>query len=97
MRMDLVYSGLSVRTKARTDLFTAVVRDRLPGDAADRRHFLAVYAIHYGEKSYSSWAPVMWPIKVVLTSAIFLMLLQCDRTILQGRRHARGRAASHEF
>jgi TRAP-type mannitol/chloroaromatic compound transport system permease small subunit len=35
-----------------------------------------IYAIQYGEKSFSAWAPIMWPIKVVLNLGIFLMLLQ---------------------
>ena len=35
-----------------------------------------IYAFQYGEKSFSAWAPVMWPIKVVINIGIFLTLLQ---------------------
>ena len=35
-----------------------------------------IYSFQYGEKSFSSWAPVMWPVKVVLNIGIFLTLLQ---------------------
>lgn len=35
-----------------------------------------VYAIEYNQKSYSSWAPLLWPIKVVMCIGILLMLLQ---------------------
>ena len=34
------------------------------------------YAIEYGERSYSIWRPYMWPIKVVMSIGILLMLLQ---------------------
>jgi TRAP-type mannitol/chloroaromatic compound transport system permease small subunit len=34
------------------------------------------YAFEYGERSYSSWRPYMWPVKVVMTVGIVLMLLQ---------------------
>lgn len=76
VRMDLLYSGLAVRTKARTDLFTAfvligfLVMLQIGGISS------LIYSISYGEKSFSSWAPRMWPIKVVLNVGIFLMLLQ---------------------
>ena len=76
VRMDFVYSGLSVRTKARTDLFTAVVLIGFLVMLQIGGISSLVYSIHYGEKSFSSWAPVMWPIKVVLNIGIFLTLLQ---------------------
>jgi len=34
------------------------------------------YAIEYGQKNYSSWAPPMAPIKIVMTLGIAMMLLQ---------------------
>ena len=76
VRMDLIYSGLSVRTRARTDLFTAIVLIgflimlQIGGISS------LIYSIQYGEKSFSAWAPIMWPIKLVLNIGIFLMLLQ---------------------
>ncbi|MBX3566565.1 MAG: TRAP transporter small permease subunit [Rhizobiaceae bacterium] len=76
VRMDLIYSGLAVRTKARTDLFTSVVLIgflvmMLIGGISS-----LTYAIQYGEKSFSSWAPIMWPIKLVLNIGIALTLIQ---------------------
>ena len=92
VRMDLVYSGLAVRTKARTDLFTAVVligflvMMQIGGISS------LIYALQYGEKSFSAWAPLMWPIKVVLNVGIFLTLLQAvaiffkDWALLKGEQ-----------
>ena len=34
------------------------------------------YALQYGEQSYSSWAPYMAPIKIIMCFGIFMMLLQ---------------------
>ncbi len=76
VRMDLIYSGLAVRTKTKTDLFTSfvligfLVMLQIGGISS------LVYALQYGEKSFSAWAPLMWPIKVVLNIGIFLTLLQ---------------------
>lgn len=90
VRMDLLYSGFTMRGRAGSDLFTSIV---LVG-------FLVVlqiggissltYALQYGEKSFSAWAPQMWPIKVVLNVGIFFTLLQAvslmfkDWAILRG-------------
>lgn len=76
VRMDLLYGGWSVRGKAKADLVTGLILIAflvvlLIGGIAS-----LTYAIQYGEKSFSSWAPIMWPIKVVLNIGIFLTLLQ---------------------
>ena len=34
-----------------------------------------IYAFQYGEKSFSAWAPMMWPIKVVINIGLFLTLM----------------------
>ena len=34
------------------------------------------YALRYGQTNYSAWAPLMWPIKSIMTVGILLMLLQ---------------------
>ena len=35
-----------------------------------------IYAFDYDERSYSSWRPYMWPIKVIICIGLALMLLQ---------------------
>lgn len=48
------------------------------------------YAVKYGETSYSSWSPYMWPVKIVMTFGIFLMLLQTFATFIRDVAAARG-------
>lgn len=94
VRMDLVYSGLAVRTKARVDLFTSVVLIGFLVMLQIGGISSLTYSIQYGEKSFSAWAPIMWPIKLVLNVGIFLTLLQAvaiffkDWATLKARRSA---------
>lgn len=76
VRMDLLYSGFTMRGKVRTDLFTSVVLIGFLVIMQIGGVSSLIYAIGYGEKSFSSWAPMMWPIKLVLNIGIFLTLLQ---------------------
>ena len=76
VRMDLVYSRWSPRTQARMDSLTSglvifyLVVLLLGGISS------TIYAIEYNQKNYSSWAPLMWPIKTIMCIGILLMLLQ---------------------
>jgi TRAP-type mannitol/chloroaromatic compound transport system permease small subunit len=91
VRMDLLYSRLSARKRAITDAVTILfvvfylVVLFLGGISATN------YAIVYNQKNYSSWAPVLWPIKVIMTVGIFLMLLQAVSTFLKDIAAARGK------
>ena len=49
------------------------------------------YAIVYSQKNYSAWSPPLWPIKVVMTAAIFMMLLQCVSAFFKDIAIARGK------
>ena len=91
VRMDLFYSRLSPRNRARTDsitmlfvIFFLVVL--LAGGISSTN-----YAIVYGQKNYTAWSPPLWPIKVVMTTGIFLMLLQCISTLIKDIAAARGK------
>lgn len=76
VRMDLLYANWSAKKKAWVDSITILFLI----------YFLCVllwggidstqYAIQYGERSYSSWRPYMWPIKIVMCLGLVLMLLQ---------------------
>lgn len=91
VRMDLFYGRLSPRNKALTDavtiLFVIFYLVVLLGGGISSTH----YAIAYNQKNYSSWAPVLWPVKVVMTAAIFLMLLQCISSFFKDIAAARGK------
>ena len=77
VRMDLFYGEFSPRRKAVTDCITvffliAYLVILLWGGIDS-----TLYAFKYGgERSPSAWRPYMWPIKVIMCTGIFLMLLQ---------------------
>jgi TRAP-type C4-dicarboxylate transport system permease small subunit len=76
VRMDALYERWKPRTRAFVDSITAfclvfylvfLVRGGISSSA---------YALEYGQKNYSAWAPPMAPIKIIMTVGIVLMLLQ---------------------
>ena len=94
VRMDLLYSGWSPRTRALVDALTI-------GFLIFYLVFLLVggisstqYALEYGQKNYSSWAPPLAPIKIIMTIGIALMLLQVIATFLKNWAEARGETLS---
>ena len=76
VRMDLWYSNLSDRGKAKLDLFTVgclifYLGVMLVGSISSLQ-----YAIETNEKRFSMWNPSVIPIKALLTACLVLMLLQ---------------------
>ena len=76
VRMDLLYSRYSDKTKARIDVFTSFFMifylcTLLFGSISS-----TIYAIETGQRKFSMWNPSMIPIKVIMVSGIVLMLLQ---------------------
>lgn len=76
VRMDLFYERLSVRGKAKMDLFTIgcmlfYLVVLLIGSVSS-----LTYAIETGERRFSMWNPSMIPIKVLMVACLVLMLLQ---------------------
>ncbi|SMH52906.1 TRAP transporter small permease subunit [Mesorhizobium australicum] len=90
VRMDLLYSGFTMRGKARSDLFTSVVLIGFLVILQIGGVSSLIYAIGYGEKSFSAWAPLMWPVKVVLNIGIFLTLLQAVALFFRDWAELRG-------
>ena len=91
VRMDLFYSRLDARRRAMTDAFTILFvvfyLAVLFGGGISSTN----YAIQYNQKNYSAWSPVLWPIKVVMTVGVFLMLLQAVSTFFKDLAIARGK------
>ena len=91
VRMDLFYGAMKPRTRAITDAFTIVFvifyLVVLFGGGLSSTE----YAITYNQKNYTAWAPVMWPIKAIMTFGIFLMLLQAISTFFKDVANALGR------
>ena len=90
VRMDLIYGNWSEKTKSLWDSVTSLVMIAylvlLLYGCIDS----TIYAISYGERSYSIWRPYMWPIKVIMTFGIFLMLLQAIAQFFKDISGAKG-------
>ncbi|MBW2431622.1 MAG: TRAP transporter small permease subunit [Deltaproteobacteria bacterium] len=76
VRMDLLYGRWSVKQQALADLITGPI-------LIFYLIFLLVgaisaieYAVTYGQKNYTPWAPPLAPIKIIMGIGIVLMLLQ---------------------
>ena len=76
VRMDVFYSRWSPRKQALADALTSgflifYIVFLLAGGISG-----TIYAIEYNQKNYSSWAPPLAPIKIIMCIGIALMLLQ---------------------
>ena len=91
VRMDLLYGRWSPRTKARADSVTAVLLMAYLALLVYGGISSSQYAVEYGERSYSSWAPPMAPIKIIMTCGALLTLLQASATFIRDFAAARGR------
>ncbi len=91
VRMDLFYSTWSDRTRAWVDSFTVLFLIFYLGVLLYGGFDSTSYAIQYGERSYSSWRPYMWPIKVILCVGLALMLLQAVSELIKDIFRIRGK------
>ena len=94
VRMDLLYDRWSDKTKAVVDAITILFLIfymvlLLYGGFSSTQ-----YALQYGERSYSVWAPRMAPIKIIMCIGIILMLLQVIATFFKNVASARGEPLS---
>lgn len=76
VRMDLIYGGWSHRQRAWVDAFSIFALIFYLGVLLYGGIESTTYALEYGERSYSAWRPYMAPIKIIMCTGIFLMLLQ---------------------
>lgn len=90
VRMDLLYGRLSPRKMAFTDTITAfflvfyLVVLLIGGISSTE------YAITYKQVNYTAWAPLLWPIKLIMTIGIGLMLLQAIAFFFKDLARTRG-------
>ena len=94
VRMDLLYGQGSERTQSKWDVFTSIFMIAyllmlLYGSLSS-----LTYAFEYGERSYSSWRPYMWPVKTVMATGITMMLLQALSQLIKDVAAARGKPLS---
>lgn len=91
VRMDLLYGNWPKKRQAFTDSITAFclvfyLIFLLVGGISSTQ-----YAIEYGQKNYSVWAPPMAPIKIIMTIGIAMMLLQATSMFFKDLARARGK------
>jgi TRAP-type mannitol/chloroaromatic compound transport system permease small subunit len=90
VRMDLFYSRWSPRKQALADAVTSgfllfYIVFLLVGGISG-----TMYALQYNQKNYSSWAPPLAPIKIIMCIGIALMLLQVIAVFFRDVAKARG-------
>jgi TRAP-type mannitol/chloroaromatic compound transport system permease small subunit len=90
VRMDLVYGRWSSKRKGFVDSITAFCLVFYLALLLYGGFSSTDYALQYAERSYSSWAPLMAPIKIVMTVGVVLMLLQAIATFFKDLARARG-------
>ena len=76
VRMDLLYHRWSPRTQAWVDAFSVFALLFYLGVLLVGAIDSTVYSLEYGERSPTAWRPYIAPIKIVMSVAVFLMLLQ---------------------
>lgn len=76
VRMDAFYERWRPRTQAFVDSITAFCLVFYLAFMVRGGISSSTYALEYGQKNYSAWAPPMAPIKIIMTVGIALMLLQ---------------------
>ena len=91
VRMDLLYSRWSPRGQALADALTSgflvfFLVVLLVGGVSSTE-----YALTYGQKNYSAWAPPLAPIKIIMTIGLALMLLQVVAVFFKDIAKARGK------
>lgn len=91
VRMDLLYGLWRPRRQAGMDACTVLFLIFYLGVLLYGGFSSTEYALRYGERSFSSWAPPMAPIKIIMTLAVVLMLLQAVATLFKNIAEARGR------
>lgn|SRR5690606_12771872 len=91
VRMDLFYGQWSLRRRAAVDCVTGLCVLVYLGFMVYGGFTSTAYALQYGEKSYSSWAPYMAPIKIIMTFGAVMMLLQAVSSLIKDIAEARGK------
>ena len=76
VRMDLLYGRWSERKKATYDVFTGLFLIFYLVFLLVGAYSSIEYAVMYGQKNRSAWAPYMAPIKIIMGTGVLLMLLQ---------------------
>ena len=91
VRMDLLYGRWSEKKKATWDVFTGLFLIFYLVFLLYGAYSSTEYAVMYGQRNRSAWAPYMAPIKIIMAIGILLMLLQSIAQFFKDLAKARGR------
>lgn len=91
VRMDLLYSMWSPRGRAIADVITSVFLVFFLVVLIIGGYSSIEYSLATDQRNYSSWAPPVAPIKIIMTFGIVLMLLQAIATFFRDVATVRGR------
>lgn len=97
VRMDVLYSKWSTKTRTIVDSFTnflliIYLSVLLYGGISSTS-----YSIQYGQTNYSAWAPPLAPIKIIMVIGIVLMLLQTISRSIKDICRAKGVDVAETF
>jgi TRAP-type mannitol/chloroaromatic compound transport system permease small subunit len=90
VRMDLLYDRWSDKKKAKMDAITSVFLIFYLVFLLYGAYGSIEYAVMYGQKNRSAWAPYMAPIKIIMGVGVLLMLLQAIATFFKDIAKVRG-------
>ncbi len=90
VRMDLFYADWSIRRKAWFDAFTVFFLIFYLGVVFYGAIESTSYAFQYDERNPTAWRPVLWPIKTIMCTGLFLMLLQAIAELFKDIARIRG-------
>ncbi len=90
VRMDLLYGRWSSKKQGLADAITTPFLIFYLVFLLIGAYSSIEYAVMYGQRNRSAWAPYMAPIKIIMGSGILLMLLQAIATWFKDLAKARG-------
>ncbi len=90
VRMDLLYGRWPEKKKAKVDAITDIFLIFYLVFLLIGAYSSIEYAVMYGQKNRTAWAPYMAPIKIIMGIGVLLMLLQAIATWFKDLAKARG-------
>jgi len=90
VRMDLLYGRWSVKRQALVDVITSLFLMFYLVFLLIGAYSSIEYAVMYGQRNRSVWAPLLAPIKIIMGTGILLMLLQTIATFFKDLAKAKG-------
>lgn len=90
VRMDLLYGHWSPKRQALADSLTTPFLIFYLVVLLIGAYSSIEYAVEYGQRNRSAWAPYMAPIKIIMGVGVLLMLLQAIATFFKDLAKAKG-------